>query len=202
MIDLILLLIPFFTMAILSPRVVEFCRNQKMVAAVNERSAHKTPTPQGGGILLVAGVVPVAIALAWGFDLPDKIFLTALFLMSIPIAYVGWMDDKKHVNPLVRLAVHLSCVGVGLYFLPPLFDFVPVWLEKSILLLAWAWFVNLYNFMDGLDGLNVSEAVFLAVAVALLVPSLKPVAVMLVKLPVCILTVPPLKLGALSVPWM
>lgn len=172
-IDLGAILIPFFMVAALGPRAVRFCRQQGLVVPIDARRAHAKPTPHGGGILLVATIVPLGLLAVWGLGLAQPVLLTALLLASVPVAVVGWCDDKYQCPAWVRLGVHLMAVAVGLYFMPPLFDFVPVWAEKIILLLAWGWFVNLYNFMDGLDGLTTAQAIFLGAALAFLVPQLK-----------------------------
>lgn len=162
--------------ALVGPVVVNWCRANGLVAQVCSRSAHKTPTPHGGGIILAFTIVPVCLMLAYMGLLDYASFWGVLMVLSCVLMYVGWCDDKGHVSPLLRLVVQFICVGGALSVMPPLFDFVPVWVEKTVLLFAWVWFINLYNFMDGLDGLATSEAVFLSMALALLVPSLLPVA--------------------------
>lgn len=159
----------------MGPWVTAFCKRRKLFAPTSEdRHIHKHPTPHGGGVLLPMVVVPAGLVAVWVFQLPFAEFLTALLLASLPVAYVGWTDDHKHVEPRIRLMVHLLSVSIGLMFLPPLFDFMPLGLEKILLLFGWGWFVNLYNFMDGADGLATSEAIFISVGIALLVPSFAP----------------------------
>lgn len=164
----------------LGPWAVKFCRKRGMMApAAEDRHIHKHPTPHGGGMVLPMVVVPVGLIAVWAFRLPFAEFLTALLLASLPVAYVGWTDDHKHVEPRIRLMVHLLSVSIGLMFLPQLFDFMPLWLEKILLLLAWGWFVNLYNFMDGADGLATSEAIFISLALSLFVPAFAPLALII-----------------------
>ena len=189
LVDALLIIIPFFVVALLGKRVVAWCGAQGMVAGLEERRVHSTPTPHGGGLVLVALGVPAGLGVVWGFQLPYGWFLTALLLASVVVAGVGYLDDKHEISARWRLLVHLGAVAVGLCFLPPLFDFMPLWMDKVILLLAWGWFVNLFNFMDGADGLASSEAAFLGLVVALLVPDFKPFALLLVGLSMGFLTV-------------
>jgi UDP-N-acetylmuramyl pentapeptide phosphotransferase/UDP-N-acetylglucosamine-1-phosphate transferase len=177
--DTVLLLVPFMMVLALGKPAIAWCRKQGLVAAPDDRRVHKESTPHGGGAALVLVGVPLGLLAVWMFQLPYGWFLTVLLLASIPVAVVGYYDDRHELSAKVRLPVHLLAVAAGLAFLPPMFDFMPLWLDKLILLLAWGWFVNLYNFMDGADGLASSEAAFLACAVALLVPAFKPVALVL-----------------------
>jgi UDP-N-acetylmuramyl pentapeptide phosphotransferase/UDP-N-acetylglucosamine-1-phosphate transferase len=170
---------------VLAPYMVAFCTKRGLVAAITARSLHAKPMPHGGGIILPLIVVPLGLVWVGVFNPPYAMFLTVLLLASLAVAYIGWRDDHTDVSPLLRMLVHLAAVGVALVFLPPLFDIfpqqwvAPVWAEKILLLLAWGWFVSLYNFMDGADGLASSQAVFLGLGVALLYPPLAPLALMI-----------------------
>jgi UDP-N-acetylmuramyl pentapeptide phosphotransferase/UDP-N-acetylglucosamine-1-phosphate transferase len=71
----------------------------------------------------------------------------------------------------------MVCVAGSLAFLPQLFpDLAPLWVEKTVLFLAWVWFVNLYNFMDGLDGFATVQAIFIGLGVVIFQPALAPLA--------------------------
>lgn len=164
---------------LLGPWAVRLCRGWGLMACQSEeRHIHKRPTPHGGGFVLPLVVTPLGLLAVWLLHLPFAEFLTVLLVCGMGVAWVGWWDDRHHLQPHLRLAVHLLAVGVGLVFLPQLFDFMPLGLEKLLLLLAWGWFVNLYNFMDGADGLAMSEAVFLSAALALVVPAFAPLALL------------------------
>lgn len=156
-----------------------WCRRQGLVAPVTARSSHTTPTPHGGGIIIPLVGTPLGLAIVHGLHLPFASFLTLLLLAGIAVAYIGWRDDHHDLSPWLRLGIHLAAVAVGLIALPPLFDFMPTWLEKLILLLAWGWFVNLSNFMDGADGLATTQALLVLAGVAMLVPPLAPLALVL-----------------------
>lgn len=170
---------PFLFVTWFAGRLIGWCQRQGMVAPVahdDVRRAHSVPTPHGGGLALVAGILPPALLAVWLFDLPHSTFLVVLCLASLPLAFVGWLDDRRHQPEWLRLTVHLGCVLVGVWFLPPMFDLFPLWLEKLILVLAWGWFVNLFNFLDGIDGHATTEAVVIAVGLILLGGALAPVA--------------------------
>ena len=140
------------------------------LARPNARSAHKVPTPQGGGIAVLAAGVPAAwagAALWW----PDALGTLALVgAGAVLMALVGFVDDVRPLPPLPRLALQLlgtvlvvSALPEGARVLPVL----PLPVERAILVLGGAWFVNLVNFMDGMDWMSVVETVPLTAAVAL-----------------------------------
>jgi UDP-N-acetylmuramyl pentapeptide phosphotransferase/UDP-N-acetylglucosamine-1-phosphate transferase len=185
---LALLVGPAALVAVLGPATVRWCRARGLVVPVDARRAHKTPTPHGGGVLLVAVATPCLLALVafWPHSWPglavapfDRAFVLALTLAALPVALVGWLDDVAEVRPSIRLAVHLAAVAVAVALLPPLFDFMPLYVEKIVLVLAWGWFVNLVNFMNGADGLVETQVVWASVGLVLLEPQLAPVALVL-----------------------
>jgi UDP-N-acetylmuramyl pentapeptide phosphotransferase/UDP-N-acetylglucosamine-1-phosphate transferase len=135
------------------------------VARPNARSSHHTPVAQGGGI----AVVLAALTLTWAFILfwPDfargqtENFLIVSAAATL-LAIVGAIDDMHALPATVRLlAQSIAVAGVvmalpaGLRVLPGL----PWWMDRACLLIAGVWFVNLTNFMDGIDWMTVAEAV-------------------------------------------
>ncbi|MEA2781168.1 MAG: hypothetical protein QOK29_2712 [Rhodospirillaceae bacterium] len=118
----------------------------------NERSSHKTPIPRGGGIAVLVVLLP-----AWALTEPG---LWPLLLAAIGLAAVGWWDDLHGLDPGPRLAAQVIAIAVGLWQLGPLtHGFLPRPLELGLTGLLWLWFVNLFNFMDGIDGIAGAEAV-------------------------------------------
>lgn len=129
---------------------------------------------------MVAVGTPLMLAAVWLLEsVPFKGFLTAMLLASAAVAGVGWLDDRYEVRARTRLGVHLVAGLIGLAALPQLFFFLPLGVEKIILALAWGWFVNLYNFMDGADGQAASEALFIGLGIAMVVPALAPLALIM-----------------------
>ena len=141
--DLVLMLFPFFLSAFMGPRVVKWCTNQKLIAEVNKRSSHKKPTPSGGGIGFIVAALPIMMAVSWFLPSSDPVFLKVLMFGGLAVAALGWFDDVKNLPAKLRLLIQFAAVGIGLYFMPPLFDGLAWWIEKPILLFAWVWFLNL-----------------------------------------------------------
>jgi UDP-N-acetylmuramyl pentapeptide phosphotransferase/UDP-N-acetylglucosamine-1-phosphate transferase len=139
------------------------------LAKPNARSSHRIPTPQGAGIAVVAATLFVAaasIAVAGDATIPLAVFGATLF-----IAAVGFADDVRSIPVLPRLLLQGAAVAVVIFAAPESLRVVPacpLWLERSLLLLAGLWFVNLVNFMDGLDLMTVAEIVPITGAVVLL----------------------------------
>jgi UDP-N-acetylmuramyl pentapeptide phosphotransferase/UDP-N-acetylglucosamine-1-phosphate transferase len=141
------------------------------LAKPNARSSHRIPTPQGGGIavitatLLVAGAF-IAFAGATGMKVPFAVFGATLF-----VAVIGFADDVNSIPVLPRLLLQGLAVAAVVFTAPDDLRIVsacPLWIERGLLLLAGLWFVNLVNFMDGLDLMTAAEAVPVTAAVVLL----------------------------------
>lgn len=141
------------------------------LAQPNARSSHRIPTPQGAGIaviaatLIAAGAV-IAFAGAPALKIPAIVFGATLF-----IAAVGLADDVHSIPVLPRLLLQAAAVAAIVFTAPEslrIVDTLPLWLERGLVLLAGLWFVNLVNFMDGLDLMTAAEAVPVSAAVVLL----------------------------------
>lgn len=129
------------------------------LARPNARSSHKIPTPQGAGIAVITAtlVIVVVFAAATGTEVSTYALAATLF-----IAVIGAVDDIRSLPVLTRLLAQAIAVGAILSAWPGdlrIFPLGPLWVEQGVLLLAGIWFVNLVNFMDGLDWMTVAEAV-------------------------------------------
>jgi UDP-N-acetylmuramyl pentapeptide phosphotransferase/UDP-N-acetylglucosamine-1-phosphate transferase len=141
------------------------------LAAPNARSSHRIPTPQGAGIAVVTATLLVAGGLTAcagtvALSIPIAVFAAALF-----IAIVGFADDLKSIPVLTRLLLQASAIAAIVCTAPSEIRIVPpcpIWIERGLLLLAGLWFVNLVNFMDGLDWMTVAEIVPITGAMAVL----------------------------------
>jgi UDP-N-acetylmuramyl pentapeptide phosphotransferase/UDP-N-acetylglucosamine-1-phosphate transferase len=144
------------------------------LARPNARSSHHEPTPQGGGI----AVVVATLAAAWlGVSLADTAGASApgsflaLTIATLALAATGAVDDIRSLPVGLRLALQCAAVGLLLAFIPAearIIPELPWWIERAGLLLGGVWFVNLTNFMDGVDWMTVAETVPIAGAIILL----------------------------------
>lgn len=159
----------FLTSFFLTYIVKQIAIKKSLVDIPNDRSSHTVPTPHGGGI---------AIAITWFLGLSYLYFTNnvndALYfsLMSgIVISLVSYLDDLYHLSAKRRLLAQAVVALAGLYFLGGLerIDLLFIVIENDVFTNIFAfftiiWFINLYNFLDGIDGYAGSEAVFLALA--------------------------------------
>jgi UDP-N-acetylmuramyl pentapeptide phosphotransferase/UDP-N-acetylglucosamine-1-phosphate transferase len=141
------------------------------LARPNARSSHKTPTPQGGGIAVVGAALITALLLAtvleasYGGLQPFMVLAGA----SIALAALGAVDDIRPLPAGLRLLLQAAAVTAvivtsGIRILP---DWIPLSLEQALLIFGGVWFVNLVNFMDGLDWITVAEMVPVTASVAI-----------------------------------
>jgi UDP-N-acetylmuramyl pentapeptide phosphotransferase/UDP-N-acetylglucosamine-1-phosphate transferase len=131
------------------------------LAKPNARSSHKIPTPQGGGIVVVGATIAVsAIVFCSTAARISTMSSTLLCCAVLLMAGIGVMADKRPISPALRLLLQTFAVAAALAALPPELRLLPVlpwWSERALLAIAVLWFVNLVNFMDGLDWMTVVE---------------------------------------------
>lgn len=132
----------------------------RLVQAPNRRSSHVKPTPHGGGLGIVLGGGAAGIWLAW---VQGGVFWPISGLAFL-LAALGLWDDVRHLPARTRFAVQVLLCAL---LLQALGGSTPLALT-GLLLFAGVWWVNLFNFMDGIDAMAASQAVFMLVAGALL----------------------------------
>jgi UDP-N-acetylmuramyl pentapeptide phosphotransferase/UDP-N-acetylglucosamine-1-phosphate transferase len=138
------------------------------------RSSHREPTPQGGGLgVIVATFCVVWLAMTTTMAVPQGTLaqLSALTGAVALLALVGLLDDMHGLSPAPRLLVQCLAVGLIVTLLPSdarLFTALPLWLERAGVLVVGVWFVNLVNFMDGVDWMTAAETVPITGAIVVL----------------------------------
>ncbi|HAN76796.1 MAG TPA: glycosyl transferase [Bacteroidales bacterium] len=145
----------------------------------NERSSHTLPTPRLGGIAIIAVWFPGLTALYFLGYVEQNLF-NAL-LCGLPVAGVSIVDDLYGLGFKVRLLAHFMAAGLAFYFLNGLRYFYTFdlhinmpYLVFPIFVIGMVWFINLFNFMDGLDGFASTEAIFIAFVLAYFSESVLP----------------------------
>lgn len=134
----------------------------------NHRSSHRIPTPTSGGIAIVITYVACTVWSGYGLAEADYLALFASLLLSL----LGITDDFRNLGIRLRLFLQFMAVGMLLpliWRLPALQIGSLFVIEGRALAMIVAfgslWFVNLFNFMDGIDGLAATQAIFLAIAI-------------------------------------
>ncbi len=163
----------FFVSFLLTYLIKNYAIKKSLVAEVTDRSSHTTPTPHGGGIAIAVSWF-VGISYLYYFNDIDSSLYFAL-MVGVIISVVSYLDDLHELSAKLRLGVQGLVAFLGLYFLGGFesFDLGLVTISNQIFTNIFAffmivWFINLYNFLDGIDGYAGSEAVFLGLAGLLL----------------------------------
>jgi UDP-N-acetylmuramyl pentapeptide phosphotransferase/UDP-N-acetylglucosamine-1-phosphate transferase len=160
------IIVAFLVSAILSRELSRYRGRFALLDQPNDRSLHSKATPRAGGLAILAGFA-VGIAVSGiGSASPGAVWSAAVLAI---IAAISFSDDLWRLPAWLRFAVHLAAssllvCGAGylpatLHLLPGWAWSAPVWAIAAFCVLLTAWLVNLYNFMDGMDGLAGGMAV-------------------------------------------
>jgi Fuc2NAc and GlcNAc transferase len=151
----------------------KFALSHGLLDVPNERSSHKNPTPRGGGAAIVATATTGFAVLAALHRLDFAVF--AALAGGLAVAAVGFLDDRHALPAPVRLAAHVTAALWALAWLgglPPLRvggELISLGAVGMVVgALGIVWVLNLFNFMDGIDGIAASEGTFVAWCGALL----------------------------------
>jgi len=147
-------------------QVLRWLDRRQIVDVPNHRSSHVRPTPRGGGIGLLAAALPALLVFALA---TTPMPWLPLILAAALLALISWHDDRGHVPARWRLLAQAAAVAAGLAVIDGrVFQgLLPAWLDPIVAGLAWIWFVNLTNFMDGIDGITGVEAASIGIGIAL-----------------------------------
>ena len=138
--------------------VLRLANRPHLLAEVNDRSSHEIPTPTMGGVVI------------WGIGVTYLMLIIApstqwLIGVLAAIGIVGLWDDLRPLSARFRLAIQIVASAVVVWWLDPTFPW-PVFL---LLVIGVAWFTNLFNFMDGIDGIAAVQCLVFCLGVQLLV---------------------------------
>lgn len=141
---------------------------RNMLDLPGRRRSHAEPTPRGGGIGVLAGALLPLLLSQWWLGTSNGLMM-AYVVAAVAVAAVGWLDDVRGVAPLPRLLVHALAAALFVFVLQRSNDY-PFGPADWVL----AWFaivslINIWNFMDGINGIASSQAMLVALALALLV---------------------------------
>jgi Fuc2NAc and GlcNAc transferase len=165
-------LIALISAAVLTGLLRRYALAYRLIDIPNARSSHNSPTPRGGGLSIVIVFLPgLPVLSGMGVLAPEAMW--AIFGAGASVALMGFLDDHGHISARWRLLAHFIGAAWGLYWLgglpPLLFSFPgsslgahtidPGWLGQILGMFYLVWLLNLYNFMDGIDGLASIEAI-------------------------------------------
>ncbi|HEV3174453.1 MAG TPA: glycosyltransferase family 4 protein [Stellaceae bacterium] len=135
-----------------------------------ERSSHDRPVPKGAGAAVVTVLLLIWITLALTGFVPRGIL--GISALAFVLAAVSWRNDLRDMSVTLRLVVQIAAVIVALLGWPGrglLFQgFLPAWLDQVLTAVTWVWFINVFNFMDGADGMTGVETVVIGIGVSVI----------------------------------
>ena len=176
-----IILLAAFASWVITGRLLAILRRHTILDIPNDRSSHSTPIPRGGGIAVIS-IILTSWAIIW-FAYDTQTTVQAFWIMiglCLCLAFISAVDDVKNGIPaIVRLLVQSIVVTIGLFTLPQsgqtFWGYIPVELDLALTAIIWLWFLNLFNFMDGIDGLAGSQSITTGLgicAVALITPDM------------------------------
>jgi Fuc2NAc and GlcNAc transferase len=140
----------------------------------NVRSSHAAPTPRGGGLAIVMAFTGALVFLVSARMLQFNVAFV-LIAGGGAVALAGYLDDRKTLPASIRICVHIIAATLAVMVVGGITDptlvkmgLHGIWAGSLLGVMALTWSTNLFNFMDGIDGIAGSEAVFVAGAGALL----------------------------------
>ncbi|AZD09714.1 Undecaprenyl-phosphate alpha-N-acetylglucosaminyl 1-phosphate transferase [Pseudomonas chlororaphis] len=151
-----------------------YALSRSLIDIPNSRSSHTTPTPRGGGIAIVVSFLIAIVAMLF-LDMLQLNQALALLGAGVLVAVLGFLDDHGHIAARWRLLGHFLAAFWALYWIGGLAP-ISVFGEKielgifgyAVSAMFLVWMLNLYNFMDGIDGIASVEAITVCIGVAFL----------------------------------
>lgn len=150
---------PLTLVAVMIAPLRRFLRQRSILDHPNNRSSHIIPTPKGGGLVVVPVVVLTWFFCAWMDGNRDHMveLLTVGGLAAL-LCLLSWLDDLRGLPASLRLVSHAAMTTAIVLLMPSdalVFQGVlPTPVDRVLTILAWVWFINLFNFMDGIDGIS------------------------------------------------
>jgi len=158
----------------LTGRVLGWLTRRAILDRPVARSSHRAAVPRGGGLALLPPIIAAWLVLAALGQAPRG--SAGIAVLAAALAALSWRDDVRGLPAWVRLSAHLVAAALGLALLPgagAVFQgMLPPLLDRVATALLWVWFVNLFNFMDGIDGITGVETAASGIGVALVVLSI------------------------------
>ena len=180
MVKIVIPFILYFFCFFALKKIIPFLKKRALLDHPSSRSNHEQSMPKGGGIILIPAIV-ISISLYFFIEhtINTKwiVFLLSIFFLFL----VSLVDDIKSLPATLRLVVHSLCVIVSVYFMKDeiiffinntntlvnldVSDSLLFYLLASFIIFSWLWLINLFNFMDGMDGLTALQMIFLALTI-------------------------------------
>ncbi len=160
------LITAFLASTLTTKLLIIFLTKRNIIDTPNHRSNHKNPIPRGGGIAIALAILLGMIFISYSLGLDSHLLylLLAIFISSS----ISFADDIISIPIPIRIIFQLIAVfflicSLPLYNQTLIFHFLPLFIEKLLIAFALFSFINIYNFMDGIDGLSASQTIYIAI---------------------------------------
>lgn len=146
---------------------------RSIVDLPNERTLHQGAIPRGGGLVILLALILTLISLVF---VDNRVLLFMALLITLLLwGGLSWWDDQHDLSPRFRFSLQLVFAGLGVLafgwvsqvYVSPRIWFNLAWLAPLISLVGIVWMANLYNFMDGLDGLAAGQTIIASITLAI-----------------------------------
>ena len=168
--DFLIVLLFFVASTVLSLIYKKKAIHYSILSIKNHRSLHSLPTPKGGGIVFSLLSILSIFLIWWNWQLTEGLLL-ALTVGGLIATLLGLIDDIYNIRARIKLIIQLSLAYWVLYCLTfdelPLLELLPIYITIPVILFFMVWMINAYNFIDGIDGMASSGAIFISIALAL-----------------------------------
>jgi len=169
---MIIYLIVFLSSLILTFLVRKLALKKNIIDNPNERSSHTVPTPRGGGLAIVITWFAGLICLFLQKQIEANLFFA--LMSGVVLAIVSALDDVLDLTPKIRMVAQAISAAGALYFLggfnllPDFQNQLVFWGLTIVVFVGIIWFINLYNFLDGIDAFASQEAILVSAGLIIL----------------------------------
>ena len=166
---IIYFIIPLAFSIVLTKPLIAFLNKNRMVDLPSQRKNHINPIPRGGGITIISIILLCCITML-NLQYPSNHHFIYLIIAILICATISLLDDILTISILLRICFQALAIYFAINFLPEynsnlLLHSIPLIVEKFLVALALLGFINIYNFMDGIDGLAASQTIYIAIIV-------------------------------------
>lgn len=165
---------------ILTAMYRQYALSKNIIDTPNERSSHELPTPRGGGVAIVFAFV-IGILFLYYSGFIATFVVVGMLGAGVIVAILGSLDDHIELSAKLRIAGHFIAAMWFLYWI----EKIPFEIETDrhgfyvivsyvVIALYLVWLTNLYNFMDGINGIASIEAITVSCSSAILLYTTGP----------------------------
>lgn len=169
---LIVMCLTFLVSVTATRFVLIYLKKKAILDHPNQRSSHQVATPRGGGLGILISLFPALVYIGLNYPV-DHLAYWSVLCAALFLAVLSFADDVVSLGSSIRFLIQFTVVsglviGFDVFDERLLWPWVPVWMEKTLIIVGWVWFINLFNFMDGIDGISGVEISSISAGIALL----------------------------------